>query len=229
MKRLAIDFLEECEALHALLEPLGEAELDQATAFKGWPINRVIQHLHVWNLAAGLSLQGDESFPEFYGRLEAHRGAGGTMGSFEREWLGGLSGPALVDAWRKGCVEIADRFANADPSGRVKWAGPFIDAAIGHLSEDSTEDLCDWIVGQGSAIWAAACGAADATLVALFHEAHAERARPGRWRGRTPAIGPALFNAHARRFDSDDFHDRVADVLAIRAEEDEEEDDDDDD
>lgn len=112
---------------------------------------------------------------------------------------------------------------------RVKWAGPFIDAAIGHLSEDSTEDLCDWIVGQGSAIWAAACGAADATLVALFHEAHAERARPGRWRGRTPAIGPALFNAHARRFDSDEFHDRVADVLAIRAEEEDDDGGDDDD
>ncbi|MBL8975485.1 MAG: hypothetical protein JNK56_33100 [Myxococcales bacterium] len=110
---------------------------------------------------------------------------------------------------------------------RVKWAGPFIDAAIGHLSEDSTEDLCDWIVGQGSAIWAAACGAADATLVALFHEAHAERARPGRWRGRTPAIGPALFNAHARHCDGDEFHDRVAEVLAIRAEEEEDDDDDD--
>ena len=57
---------------------------------------------------------------------------------------------------------------------RVKWAGPFIDAAIGHLSEDSTEDLCDWVVGQGSAIWAAACGAADATLVALFAWSEAE-------------------------------------------------------
>lgn len=124
MKRLAIDFLEECEALHALLEPLGEAELDQATAFKGWPINRVIQHLHVWNLAAGMSLAGDGSFPKYYGELEAHRGAGGTMGSFEKEWLGGLSGPKLVEAWRKGSVEIADQFANADPSARVKWAGP---------------------------------------------------------------------------------------------------------
>ncbi len=132
----------------------------------------------------------------------------------------GLDQDALIERY-------ADVFA-ARQAVRVKWAGPWIDAAIGHLSEDSTEDLCDWIVGQGSEIWAGACGAADATLVALFHAAHAERGRPGRWRGRTPEIGPALFNAYARRCDGDEFHDRVADVLAIRAEEDADEDEDED-
>ncbi len=124
MKSLATHFLEECGALHLVLEPLSEPELDQATAFKGWTINRVIHHLHVWNLAADMSLNGDGSFSDFYGKLEAHRAAGGTMGSFERAWLGALSGPALVEAWRKGSEEIAGRFANADPSARVKWAGP---------------------------------------------------------------------------------------------------------
>jgi len=42
MKSLATHFLEECGALHLVLEPLSEPELDQATAFKGWTINRVI-------------------------------------------------------------------------------------------------------------------------------------------------------------------------------------------
>lgn len=124
MKNLATDFLEESASLHALVAPLDDEALQQATAFKDWTINRVIQHLHVWNLAAGLSLKGDGSFETYYARLEAHRAAGGTMGSFEREWLGGLSGRKLVEAWKAGFEETAERFSGADPSGRVKWAGP---------------------------------------------------------------------------------------------------------
>ncbi|MCE3229975.1 MAG: hypothetical protein K0S32_4526 [Bacteroidetes bacterium] len=34
------------------------------------------------------------------------------------------------------------------------WSGPFIDDSIGHLSEDSTSDLTDWIVSQGYDYWA---------------------------------------------------------------------------
>jgi len=124
MKTLANDFLEESASLHALVAPLNDAELQQKTAFKDWTINRVIQHLHVWNLAAGLSLKGDGSFETYYAGLEAHRAKGGTMGSYETEWLRGLNGRALVEAWKAGFDETAERFSTADPSGRVKWAGP---------------------------------------------------------------------------------------------------------
>lgn len=124
MKNLATDFLEESASLHALVAPLNDEALRQATAFKGWTVNRVIQHLHVWNLAAGLSLKGDGSFETYYAGLEAHRAAGGTMGSYETEWLRGLNGRALVEAWKAGFDETAERFSRADPSGRVKWAGP---------------------------------------------------------------------------------------------------------
>lgn len=58
MKTLANDFLTESETLHALVAPLSDAELEQATAFKDWPIARVIQHLHAWNMAAEMSLKG---------------------------------------------------------------------------------------------------------------------------------------------------------------------------
>lgn len=124
MKTLANDFLEESASLHALVAQLSDAELQQKTAFKDWTINRVIQHLHVWNLAAGLSLKGDGTFETYYAGLEAHRTKGGTMGSYEAEWLGGLNGRALVEAWKAGFDETAEQFSKADPSGRVKWAGP---------------------------------------------------------------------------------------------------------
>ena len=34
------------------------------------------------------------------------------------------------------------------------WNGPYINDSIGNLSEDSTEDLTDWIVAQGIDAWA---------------------------------------------------------------------------
>ncbi|RYD93972.1 MAG: TIGR03084 family protein [Sphingomonadales bacterium] len=128
MKQLGQDFLAESSALHALVAPLDDAGLKQETAFKAWTIERVVQHLHVWNMAALMSLKGDGSFEAYYAQLEDRRRSGGTMGSFEREWLKGLSGRDLVSAWRDGFAETAERFAQAEPSARVKWAGPDMSA-----------------------------------------------------------------------------------------------------
>lgn len=128
MKTLAQDFLDESNALHALVATLDDAGLTRETAFKGWTIARVIQHLHVWNMAAVMSLKGDGSFEAYYSQLDDHRRAGGTMGTFEREWLKGLDGRDLVAAWSSGFAETAERFAAAEPYARVKWAGPDMSA-----------------------------------------------------------------------------------------------------
>jgi len=124
MQTLARDFQEESEALHALVEPLDDAALEQKTAFKDWTISTVLRHLHIWNRAAEMSLRGDGSFERYYARLGEHTAKGGTISSFEREWLHGLTGRELVFAWREGVSETAALFATADPSARVKWAGP---------------------------------------------------------------------------------------------------------
>jgi uncharacterized protein (TIGR03084 family) len=123
----ADDFRLESEALHALVEPLSDIELERATAFKGWTINTVLRHLHVWNQAAGLSLAGGGRFATFFEKAAPHVAAG-TMPSFELEFMKGLTGPALVETWRRTFVEVARRFADADPSMRVEWAGPGMSA-----------------------------------------------------------------------------------------------------
>jgi len=67
---VAEDFRAESEALYALIKPLAEAEFDRKTAFKGWTINNILRHLHVWNYAAELSLRDGKAFlPERSGRL----------------------------------------------------------------------------------------------------------------------------------------------------------------
>ncbi len=128
MQTLAQDFQEESEALHALVAPLDEAALDQPTAFKNWTINTVIRHLHVWNLAAEMSLKNDGSFERYYAKLAEQLGKGGKMTAFEVEWLDGLAGRKLVAAWKDGVAGTATRFASADPVARVKWAGPDMSA-----------------------------------------------------------------------------------------------------
>ena len=53
----AEDFKAECAALYDLVAELSDAEFDQKTAFKGWTLNNVFRHLHVWNQAANLQSQ----------------------------------------------------------------------------------------------------------------------------------------------------------------------------
>jgi uncharacterized protein (TIGR03084 family) len=124
MQSLARNFRDESEALHALVAPLDQTALDQPTAFKNWTINTVLRHLHIWNLAAEMSLRADGSFEAYYSKLAEHLGKGGKLPSFEIEWLEGLTGQALVAAWQNGFKVTAERFASADPNARVKWAGP---------------------------------------------------------------------------------------------------------
>lgn len=124
MMQQAQDFLDESEAVYALVSPLSEAELRAPTQFKQWTITDIIGHLHLWNWAADLSLKDAAGFTSFLGQVKTHRAAGGTLTEFERGWRGALDGKALVEAWRSFYVPMAGRFGAADPSARVLWSGP---------------------------------------------------------------------------------------------------------
>jgi hypothetical protein len=67
----AQDFYDESLALNALLEPLSESEFESATLFKGWTINNIVRHLHVWNIAADLSIMDEAAFTEFLQQMAA--------------------------------------------------------------------------------------------------------------------------------------------------------------
>ncbi|MCZ6619040.1 MAG: TIGR03084 family metal-binding protein [Gammaproteobacteria bacterium] len=120
----AADFLSESEALHALVTPLSDEEFQRKTSFKDWTINNVIGHLHMWNWAADLALKDTGAFKTFLVDLRAHTAKGGSLNEFEKKWVDGLSGQALVTTWREFFSEMTDRFGVADPARRVVWAGP---------------------------------------------------------------------------------------------------------
>ncbi|MEJ2602298.1 MAG: TIGR03084 family metal-binding protein [Gammaproteobacteria bacterium] len=123
MFRQVTDFRDESEALYRLLEGRRDETFDLPTRFKGWTVDDVLGHLHIWNHAADLSLQDPAGFQAFLARVMEAAGTGG-MRSFERQWLQGLAGRSLLDAWRGFYLSMCERFGSADPRARVKWAGP---------------------------------------------------------------------------------------------------------
>ncbi len=100
---------------------------DQPTQFKQWTLNDILGHLHVWNWAADTSLNNPSHFDEFIA-LAASAFQRQQMRDFERNWLKGLEGEALLNAWRDYLPPMCQRFEQADPSQRVKWAGPAMSA-----------------------------------------------------------------------------------------------------
>jgi uncharacterized protein (TIGR03084 family) len=119
----AQDFRDESEAIHALLAPLSDADYAKPTLFKGWTIDEVLRHLHVWNIAADLALSDAEAFRAFLGQMAAGI-RGGRLPDFEKQYLEGLSGTKLRDAWIAQVRAMTPRFANAEPKMRVLWVGP---------------------------------------------------------------------------------------------------------
>jgi uncharacterized protein (TIGR03084 family) len=123
----AQDFLDESKALAALLEPLANADFATTTQFKGWTIDNILRHLHVWNIAADQSLTDEAAFAGFLQQMMAGV-RGGRLPDFEARYLDGLSGQALLAAWIGHAEKTADHFAAADPKARLKWVGPEMSA-----------------------------------------------------------------------------------------------------
>ncbi len=123
----AQDFLDESEALYTLLQSLDDAAFAQATLFKGWTINNVVRHLHVWNIAADLSLTNPDEFSAMLSAL-MQGGNGIRFTEAEAHYLDGISGHDLLHQWMIQVRSTAAHFANADPKARLKWAGPGMSA-----------------------------------------------------------------------------------------------------
>jgi len=120
----ATDFLQESEALYALVAPLSDAELMTPTLFKEWTINDVIRHLYVWNSAADLTLRDSAAFKKFLKQVVVKTKELGSLRGFESDWCDNLKGQALVKSWHENFLAMSENYGTTDPAKRVKWAGP---------------------------------------------------------------------------------------------------------
>lgn len=139
----AQDFLDESEALLTLLQPLGESGFETPTLFKGWTIDQIIRHLHVWNVAADLSLTDETAFAQFMTAMMTGI-RGGNLPDFEAAYLDNRSGPELRETWAENFRNVAQHFSEADPKLRVKWVGPEMSA----LSSITARLMETWAHGQ---------------------------------------------------------------------------------
>lgn len=120
----ALDFKAECDQIHSLLKSLNENVFDQVTLFKSWTVGDIMRHLHLWNIAADLSLNDPDAFAEFIGHMMSQMGAGLGHVAVQNAYFDGQTSAKVFKAWADYYPEMADRFYNADAEKRVKWAGP---------------------------------------------------------------------------------------------------------
>lgn len=120
----ADDFLEESLCLAQTIEPLDDAGLKTVTQFKNWTIEDIIGHLHMFNHAADLALQGGDLFREFFAPMASDLNAGKSLLSVQNDWLDSVDGHELVDMWVEGFQSVAAQYAGANPKQRIAWAGP---------------------------------------------------------------------------------------------------------
>ncbi len=140
----AHDFREESRALAAILDPLSDQDFNAKTQFKGWSINDVLGHLHMFNVAADLTLKDGDLFTAFFARIAGEMARGKSMLEAQYPFLDGLTGRALFEVWRDGAQTTADNYANADPKARLKWAGPDMSAR----SSVTARQMETWAHGQ---------------------------------------------------------------------------------
>ena len=70
MLKQADDFYEESKDIHYILKNISENKLNTPTQFKSWSFNDIIRHLHVWNIAAYKSLEGENEWEKFNNELQ---------------------------------------------------------------------------------------------------------------------------------------------------------------
>jgi uncharacterized protein (TIGR03084 family) len=139
----AQDFEDESAALAELILPLDDRDFEQITLFKNWTINNILRHLHVWNIAASRSIEGEDAFGSFMRELmQGERGRRFT--EYEAVFLDGLSGHVLLDAWRTQFEALAKSFSATDPKARLKWVGPDMSA----ISSITARLMETWAHGQ---------------------------------------------------------------------------------
>jgi uncharacterized protein (TIGR03084 family) len=144
MLQQAIDFHAESDALATLIEDLTDEQLGTVTQFQDWTIDDIVAHLHMFNVAADLSLGDETAFAELWQRVVAAMRRGSSLRGVAEEWLDGVKGGALRDAWRSFYPGMAARFGAADPKRRLKWAGP--DMSV--RSSITARQMETWAHGQ---------------------------------------------------------------------------------
>tara|TARA_B100000676_G_scaffold86188_1_gene86216 strand:- start:4684 stop:5517 length:834 start_codon:yes stop_codon:yes gene_type:complete len=124
MLEQAIHFKEESDALYEILLNVDNDSFKLQTQFKSWTINDVLYHLHIWNIAALLSLKNEKEFIDFMQNFIEAIKSGNSAREYEKKLSDNAEGSDLLSLWKSTYESVSYEFSKSDPKQRVKWAGP---------------------------------------------------------------------------------------------------------
>jgi uncharacterized protein (TIGR03084 family) len=137
-------FLEECEALDALVARLAPEDFARRTDFYGWTVRDEIMHLMFLDEVALRSIRDEEAFLAQKAEIRRYQAEVGELSDYMRARYAHLDAMALVDAWRRDYRALYEAFASGDPKARMKWFGP----DMGLRSAESARQMEVWAHGQ---------------------------------------------------------------------------------
>jgi len=140
----ALDFRDECDALHAALENAPAGAWAEPTQFKGWTFDDVLGHLYFFDHASEIAARSRDEIQALFRDIFQASAAGVSLIGYSRRWLDGCAGSDLLDRWRNQYQRLADIYATFEPDHRLAWAGPDMSAR----SFMSARQMETWAHGQ---------------------------------------------------------------------------------
>jgi uncharacterized protein (TIGR03084 family) len=140
----ALDFRDECDALHSALENAPAEAWAEPTQFKGWTFDDVIGHLCFFDHAAEIAARSRDEVQAVFRDIFQASTTGVSLIDYSRRWLDGCAGSALLERWRGQYQRLADIYAAFEPDHRLAWAGPDMSAR----SFMSARQMETWAHGQ---------------------------------------------------------------------------------
>jgi uncharacterized protein (TIGR03084 family) len=140
----ALDFRDECDALHSALENAPAEAWTEPTQFKGWTFDDVLGHLYFFDYAAEIAARSRDEVQALFRDIFQASTTGVSLIDYSRRWLDGCAGAALLGRWRTQYQRLAEIYASFEPGHRLAWAGPDMSAR----SFMSARQMETWAHGQ---------------------------------------------------------------------------------
>ena len=140
----AHDFIEEATVLAELLESQPDSVFETVTLFKSWTVNDVLGHLHMFDVAALKTVQGETVFDTFMQPVLERLNQGMSLLEAQYPFLENLTGRDLFHKWQETTKILGQKYAAIDPKQRIKWMGPDMSA----LSSITARQMETWAHGQ---------------------------------------------------------------------------------
>jgi len=140
----ALDFRDECDALHAALENAPAEAWAEPTQFKGWTFDDVLGHLYFFDHASEIAARSRDDVQALFRDIFQASATGVSLIDYSRRWLQGCAGSALLERWRTQYQRLAEIYAAFEPGHRLAWAGPDMSAR----SFMSARQMETWAHGQ---------------------------------------------------------------------------------